>query len=156
MASQNSDVETSQRTPIVSSPADKLVVLNAGSQLCIKFDGDIYPAWRIQFMVLFTGYGLMGYVDGRHVAKNYYIIKGFPKKNDTKPTVNLAQNQAATQHPKWIIDIIASHHISQDMQQLTLDNSYPGADQVIVGNKTCLEIIRTGLEFGSSTAPRST
>ena len=64
MTSQRSDGETSQMIPIVSSSIDKLIVLNAGSQLYIKLDGENYPAWRIQFMALFTGYDLMGYVDG--------------------------------------------------------------------------------------------
>lgn len=64
MASPDSDVETPQGTPTMSSPADKLIVLNVGSQLCIKFDGDNYPAWRIQFIDLLTGYDLMSYVDG--------------------------------------------------------------------------------------------
>lgn len=54
----------SEPTPTMSSPADKLIVLNAGSQLSIKLDGDNYPAWRIQFMALLTGYDLLGYIDG--------------------------------------------------------------------------------------------
>ncbi|GAU24672.1 hypothetical protein TSUD_322800 [Trifolium subterraneum] len=58
-------------------------------------------------------------------------------------------NQAATQNANWVMDTRASHHISQYLQQLTLANSYPGANQVIVGDGT-------GLKFGSSTAPRST
>jgi len=58
------DSETFQMIPTVSSSIDKLIVLNAGSQLCIKLDGENYPAWRIQFKALLTGYDLMGYVDG--------------------------------------------------------------------------------------------
>ena len=42
------------------------------------------------------------------------------------------------------MDTGASHHISQDLQQLTLANSYPGADQVIVGDGTGLKITHTG------------
>jgi len=64
MTSQHSDGKTSQMIPTVSSSIDKLIVLNAGSQLCIKLDGENYPAWRIQFMALLTGYDLMGYVYG--------------------------------------------------------------------------------------------
>ncbi|CAJ2654481.1 unnamed protein product [Trifolium pratense] len=84
-----------------------------------------------------------------HSAKICYKIRGFPKRYGTKPTANIAQNQAAKQNASWIMDTGASHHISQDLQQLTLANSYPGADQVTVGDGT-------GLEFGSSIAPRST
>jgi hypothetical protein len=54
----------SEPTPTMSSPADKLIVLNASSQLSIKLDGDNYPAWRIEFMALLTGYDLLGYIDG--------------------------------------------------------------------------------------------
>jgi hypothetical protein len=54
MATPTSNVETS----------DKLIILNASTQLSIKLDGDNYPAWRIQFMALLTGYDLMSYVDG--------------------------------------------------------------------------------------------
>ncbi|GAU23053.1 hypothetical protein TSUD_337010 [Trifolium subterraneum] len=64
----------------VVSSVDKLIILNAGSQLCIKLDGDNYPAWRIQFMALLTGYDLIGYVDGtkpcpsKHLANNTTAI----------------------------------------------------------------------------------
>jgi len=47
---------------------DKLIVLNAGSQLSIKLDGDNYPAWRIQFSALLTGFNLFGYVDGSNLC----------------------------------------------------------------------------------------
>lgn len=54
----------SESTSTMSSPVDKLIVLNAGSQLSIKLDGDNYPSSRIQFMALLTGYDLLGYIDG--------------------------------------------------------------------------------------------
>ncbi|MCI06736.1 hypothetical protein A2U01_0027796, partial [Trifolium medium] len=60
-----------------------------------------------------------------HTAKICYRIKGFPRRNGPKPTANFAQNRAAPQHGNWIMDTGASHHISQDLQQLTLANSYP-------------------------------
>jgi histone deacetylase 1/2 len=79
-----------------------------------------------------------------HSAKVCYKIRGFPKRYGTKATANIAQNQAATQNANWIMDTGASHHISQDLQQLTLANSYPGADQVTVGDGTGLKITHTG------------
>jgi predicted protein tyrosine phosphatase len=79
-----------------------------------------------------------------HTAKVCYRIRGFPKRNGSKPTANFAQNQTTTQHGNWIMDTGASHHISQDLQQLTLANSYPGADRVIVGDGTGLNITHTG------------
>jgi hypothetical protein len=48
----------------VPASDDKIIVLNANSQLHIKLDGDNFPAWRIQFLALLTGYNLIGYIDG--------------------------------------------------------------------------------------------
>ncbi|KAK2373431.1 hypothetical protein QL285_074462 [Trifolium repens] len=53
MATPTSNIETS----------DKLIILNASTQLSIKLYGDNYPTWRFQFMALLTGYDLMSYVD---------------------------------------------------------------------------------------------
>ena len=47
---------------------DKLIVLNAGSQLSIKLDGDNYLAWRIQFSALLVGFDVFGYVDGSNLC----------------------------------------------------------------------------------------
>ncbi|PNX83563.1 hypothetical protein L195_g039607, partial [Trifolium pratense] len=74
-----------------------------------------------------------------HSAKICYKIRGFPKRYGTKPTANIAQNQAATQNASWIMDTGASHHISQDLQQLTLANSYPGADQDLNSGQALLQ-----------------
>jgi hypothetical protein len=38
----------------VPASDDKIIVLNANSQLHIKLDGDNFPAWRIQFLALLT------------------------------------------------------------------------------------------------------
>ncbi|GAU19513.1 hypothetical protein TSUD_77570 [Trifolium subterraneum] len=252
----------------VVSSVDKLIILNAGSQLCIKLDGDNYPAWRIQFMALLTGYDLIGYVDGtkpcpsKHLANNttainpafthwvrqdQLILHGIVSsvaatvvthlgtiKNSNQAweilktmyvgrsrpldetdlvihtlnglTVEYREISAALRsrespvifaelHEK-LMDFETIHHQADpsavnnviatanvvtrnrsyqhknnnnrstsptlqngenkvDLQQLTLANSYPGADRVIVGDGTCLNITHTGLELGSSTAPRS-
>lgn len=42
------------------------------------------------------------------------------------------------------MDTRASHHIAQDQQQLTLTNSYPEADRVIIGDGIGLKITHTG------------
>jgi hypothetical protein len=44
----------------------------------------------------------------------------------------------------WIMDTGASHHITQDLQQLTLAQPYPGSDQVLVGDGTGLNISHIG------------
>ncbi|KAI4299985.1 hypothetical protein L6164_033405 [Bauhinia variegata] len=58
-----SETETTHPN-ILPTQNNQLVVLNAGSQLYIKLDGDNYPAWRIQFNALLIGYDLQGYIDG--------------------------------------------------------------------------------------------
>jgi len=63
-----------------------------------------------------------------YTAKICYRIKGFPKRNGPKPTTNVANHQFAAQNANWVMDTGASHHISQDVQHLTLANSYPRAD----------------------------
>ena len=79
-----------------------------------------------------------------HTTKICYRIKGFPKRNGPKPTTNVANHHFAAQNANWIMHTGASHHISQDLQQLTLANSYPRADQVVVGDGTGLKITHTG------------
>jgi hypothetical protein len=62
----------------LSTQTDKLIVLNAGSQLSIRLDGDNYPAWRIQFSALLN---LFGYVDG----SNIYPPKVVANSTTTNP-----------------------------------------------------------------------
>lgn len=80
--SENSEThETSVIPTIVSTTENKLVVLNAGSQLYIKLDGDNYPAWRIQFFALLTGFDLMGYVDGTNLCPSKMLENETSKIN---------------------------------------------------------------------------
>jgi hypothetical protein len=65
----------------LSTQTDKLIVLNAGSQLSIKLDGDNYTAWRIQLSALLTGFDLFGYVDG----SNIYPPKVVANSTTTNP-----------------------------------------------------------------------
>ncbi|XP_019459910.1 PREDICTED: uncharacterized protein LOC109359668 [Lupinus angustifolius] len=62
----NSSTSETEATPnnTSSSNIDKLVILNVGSQLYIKLDGENYSAWRLQFISLLMGYDLLGYING--------------------------------------------------------------------------------------------
>jgi hypothetical protein len=81
-----------------------------------------------------------------HSAKVCYKIKGYPNRNQPRPAANVAayQSQTQAQNNNWIMDTGASHHITQDLQQLTLAQPYPGTDQVLVGDGTGLQISHIG------------
>jgi hypothetical protein len=68
-----------------------------------------------------------------------------------RPSANIAayQNQNPGQN-HWIMDTGASHHITQDLQQLSLAQPYQGSDQVQVGDGTGLKISHTGQTFIST------
>ncbi|GAU36347.1 hypothetical protein TSUD_321860 [Trifolium subterraneum] len=85
-----------------------------------------------------------------HSAKICYKIKGYPNRNQMRRSANVAayRHQNPVHNNNWIMDTGASHHITQDLQQLTLAQPYPGSDQVLVGDGT-------GFEVGPSTTPRT-
>lgn len=56
----------------------------------------------------------------------------------------MATHQPSVHNSSWIMDIGASHHVTQDLQQLTLANPYPGSDQVMVGDGTGMNITHIG------------
>lgn len=106
MSSSTSETENTT-TNTISTLHDKLIVLNAGSKLYIKLDGDNYPAWRIQFIALLTGCDLLGYIDGSNPC---------PQKNlDADSTLNSHQScfhplgPPGSTHPSWNCFIRHSH-----------------------------------------------
>ncbi|XP_019414569.1 PREDICTED: uncharacterized protein LOC109326332 [Lupinus angustifolius] len=69
-----------------------------------------------------------------HSAKKCYKIHGYPKRQGTRPSVHMATHTSPLQNSSWIMDTGASHHITQDLQQLIMANTYPGSDQVLVAD----------------------
>jgi len=101
--SSSSDSETeNNNSNTISTKMDKLIVLNAGSQLSIKLDGDNYPTWRIQFSALLTGFDLFGYVDGSNLcpAKTQVVVGG--------TTANPAYTHRIRQDPLILHGIVSS------------------------------------------------
>ncbi|XP_019457616.1 PREDICTED: uncharacterized protein LOC109358003 [Lupinus angustifolius] len=49
-----------------------------------------------------------------HIAKKCYKINGYPKRNGSHPSVNMAQYSSPVQHSSWVMDTRASHHVTQD------------------------------------------
>lgn len=67
---------------------------------------------------------------------------------------NVAHIHPSQQRSSWIMDNGASHHITQDLQQLTLANPYPGSDQVTISDGSGFHITRTGsTSIHTSTKP---
>ncbi|MCH94980.1 retrotransposon-like protein, partial [Trifolium medium] len=62
-----------------------------------------------------------------------------------RPAANVAAYQSPTpaHNNNWIMDTGASHHITQDLQQPTLAQPYPGSDQVLVGDGTVSQLCKT-------------
>ncbi|MDD0148656.1 hypothetical protein PSY31_23505, partial [Shigella flexneri] len=56
----------------------------------------------------------------------------------------------------WYADSGANQHITTDLNQLSLQESYTGGDEVVVGNGAGLPIQHTGfMQFSTSSSPLS-
>lgn len=47
-------------------------------------------------------------------------------------------------NPSWFLDSGASHHVTDDLQNLSLHSPYDGPDDIIIGDGTVLPITHTG------------
>lgn len=47
-------------------------------------------------------------------------------------------------NPTWLLDLIASHHVSTDPQNLVVHFECGGTDEIAIVNSTKLPIIHTG------------
>ena len=79
-----------------------------------------------------------------HTAKVCYKIHGYPPKSGFKPSAHNAQIAPTTANTNWILDSGASHHITNNLEQLHLSEPYHGTDQLLVGNGAALPISHTG------------
>ena len=79
-----------------------------------------------------------------HIAKVCYKIHGYPNKQGVRPTAQNAQVESPAASNDWILDSGASHHITNDLEQLHLTTPYHGKDQLYVGDGTALPITHTG------------
>ena len=79
----------------------------------------------------------------RYIASQHH---GVPPNYSYRPSS--AQTHATTQptvvSPNWVLDFGASHHISNDLQNLSLHSDYAGPDDIIIGDGKGLEITHTG------------
>ncbi|RHN41157.1 putative RNA-directed DNA polymerase [Medicago truncatula] len=77
-----------------------------------------------------------------HSAKECYKIHGYPKK-PRNPTVNLA-HRSNSSPPDWLFDFGASHHITNDFNNLSIKSDYTGDDHLQVANGNILPITHIG------------
>ncbi|CAI8583859.1 unnamed protein product [Vicia faba] len=69
-----------------------------------------------------------------HTAKQCYKINGYPNK-PSHPTAHVAQTVAShSSPPSWFFDFGASHHIINDMRNLSIKEDYHGSDNLQVAN----------------------
>ncbi|GAB2296184.1 hypothetical protein Dimus_038408 [Dionaea muscipula] len=80
-----------------------------------------------------------------HVAKDCYTAKrlmGLPIP--PRAHVSTAGNKASA-NQTWILDSSASHHVTSDLDNLSLHQPYEGPDDIVIGDGTGLPITHTGL-----------
>lgn len=69
-----------------------------------------------------------------------------------EPTTHHACATTQQMPTKWIMDFGATHHLTNDLDNMHLANSYHGQDQLIVGDDTTLPITYTGNTVISTTS----
>ena len=79
-----------------------------------------------------------------HTAKVCYKIHGFPNKQGYKPYAHHNFLPPPTASPDWVLDSGATHHVTNDFEQLHLTTPYNGKDQLHIGDGTALPISHTG------------
>lgn len=70
-----------------------------------------------------------------HTAKVCYKLHGYPSKRTTPPAAHYTHTMSPGVSD-WILDSGASHHITNDLDQLHLTQPYTGKDQLVVGDGT--------------------
>ena len=75
-----------------------------------------------------------------HSAKRCPHVKPAPKN---VPVANCATS-AGSQNPNWLFDTRASHHVTIDLQNLSLHSNYEGPDDIILGDGSGLKITHVG------------
>jgi hypothetical protein len=80
-----------------------------------------------------------------HSARSCYNIRGYPKK-PRNPSAHVARVTPPTYPPppSWLFDSGASHHITNDMNNLSIKSDYNGADNLQVANSNHLDITHIG------------
>jgi len=75
-----------------------------------------------------------------------HSVKRCPRVRPVISTAPIA-NYTATASPKppnWLLDSAASHHVTDDLNNLSLTSAYEGSDAIVIGDGTGLQITHAG------------
>ena len=78
-----------------------------------------------------------------HTAKVCHS-KPKPSPQQSWPQANMTASDVGLSHGNWVLDSGATHHITSDLQNLSLPSDYTCNDDIIVGNGTGISISHTG------------
>ncbi|XP_011038119.1 PREDICTED: uncharacterized protein LOC105135102 [Populus euphratica] len=67
-----------------------------------------------------------------HSAKRCPRVRPF---TSTSPTTNYTTT-ASSKSPNWLLDSAASHHVTDDLTNLSLTSAYEGSDAIVIGDGT--------------------
>ncbi|KAJ0047753.1 hypothetical protein Pint_17090 [Pistacia integerrima] len=56
----------------------------------------------------------------------------------------MTTSDVGTSNDNWVLDFGATHHITSDLQNLSMHSDYAGNDDIIVGNSTGISISHSG------------
>lgn len=79
-----------------------------------------------------------------------------PGYSTSAPQVNVATASASTPSSSWLLDSGASHHITQDLSNLSLHKPYDGNEEIMIGDGSGLPITHTGSAYGGTSLDGST
>lgn len=74
-----------------------------------------------------------------------------PHYSSTQPQAHAAQFSATNNSTQWLLDSGASHHVTQDLSNLSLHHPYDGTEEIVIGDGSGLPITHSG--FTSLSTP---
>ncbi|GAU12602.1 hypothetical protein TSUD_132120 [Trifolium subterraneum] len=89
-----------------------------------------------------------------HSAKVCYKLHGYPSKRHSRPSAHSAIQTPHAVDTYWILDSGATHHITNNLDDLHLTTPYHGMDKITIGDGTGLPITHTGLEDKGASSKR--
>lgn len=89
-----------------------------------------------------------------HTAKVCYKLHGHPSRRNQPPS-SFHTRAMSPGVSDWILDSGATHHITNDLNQLHLSQPYTGSDQLVVGDGSGHTISNIGFEDKGASSKRA-